>query len=539
MLKPKLTPGQTYLAALVAVSIATLVTLPARAWMGDRVPFVFYFAAVALSAGLGGLGPGILATALSTAFAVLIATAGEMPRGARMEAVAFGLVGLLTSALSEILRASYLRAEAARAELEKERRRAAFLAEASAIMDQSLDYNDTLSRVVKLMVPAVADACAIDLAEEGRGIRQIAAAHSDPAKTDLVRRLQCRYPLDSQGRNPVQHVLASGQPAVHQDISDRVLIQTARDPEHLEALRALGVRSYACVPLVARGRTLGALMLMSASRSRYAPRDIAFAQDLARRAALAVDNAQLYGAAQQELDYRRETQAVLSRNQQEIAALNARLQRALTETHHRVKNNLQIIAAMVDMQALEATDPVYRTQFQRLGASVRTLATIHDILTQAARQSGDAREVSARAILDKLIPLMQETAAGRRISYCADDLPVTAQQGTSLALLVNELVSNALKHSQGEVQVQFAVQNGSAVLQVMDDGQGFPPGFQPSEAANTGLDLVESLSRWDLGGQTHYENRPEGGACVRVIIPVRKQGDSQDREERMRGDAAA
>jgi two-component sensor histidine kinase len=206
--------------------------------------------------------------------------------------------------------------------------------------------------------------------------------------------------------------------------------------------------------------------------------------------------------------------------QAHIEALNTRLQRAMTETHHRVKNNLQIIAAMVDMRVLDGTPTIPAEEFKRLGNHVRMLASVHDLLTQQAKEDGQANHISAKAVMGKLLPLMQQTAGHRRIDFQADDCPFSARQGTSFALVVNELVSNAIKYGKNAIQVSLQVQDSTATLEVCDDGPGFPEGFNALEAANTGLELVEHLSTWDLGGRTRYANRPEGGGCVVLTIPL-------------------
>jgi two-component sensor histidine kinase len=124
-------------------------------------------------------------------------------------------------------------------------------------------------------------------------------------------------------------------------------------------------------------------------------------------------------------------------------------------------------------------------------------------------------------VLDKLLSLIQETNAHRRIRYHVADLRLTAKQGTSVALVVNELVSNAIKHGNSDVEVTFAERgDGKAALVVLDDGAGFPPDFDPVRAANTGLELVLSLTKWDLNGQVCYDNRPEGGGRVTILMPL-------------------
>jgi two-component sensor histidine kinase len=235
-----------------------------------------------------------------------------------------------------------------------------------------------------------------------------------------------------------------------------------------------------------------------------------------RTSALQAANADL----QTEITERKRAEQVLAENQKHIAALNERLQRAMTETHHRVKNNLQLIAAMLDMRLMENTPTISRHEIKRLASYIRTLAAVHDILTEQAKTDGEAYTVSAREILERLLPMLQEAYPEHRVAFAIQDATLTARQGTSLALVTNELVSNGLKHGKARVEVSLAVQEGLTVLEVYDDGPGFAPDFDPNRAANTGLELVENLSRHDLGAQTCYVNRPEGGACVRVIIPV-------------------
>lgn len=235
-----------------------------------------------------------------------------------------------------------------------------------------------------------------------------------------------------------------------------------------------------------------------------------------RTAELESSNKQLHA----EIAERERIEKTLRKHQEEIEGLNERLRRAMIETHHRVKNNLQIIAAMVDMRVMEGLKSIPTEEIRRLGTQVRTLAVVHDILTQEAKEDGQANYISTRCVLEELLPMLQETAEGRAIRFAIEDLRLPARHGTSLALLVNELVSNALKHGQGDVDVNLAVVAENAILEVRDQGLGFPADFDPSKASNMGLELVENLSRLDLGGNTQYENDAEGGACVHVTIPL-------------------
>lgn len=211
---------------------------------------------------------------------------------------------------------------------------------------------------------------------------------------------------------------------------------------------------------------------------------------------------------------------VRNRERIEIEALNRRLQRAMTETHHRVKNNLQVVSALIDLQVMQHPASVPAQELRRLGHHVTTLAAVHDVLTEQAKNDADVEFVSASAILRNLVPLLQRMAAEHSVDAELEDASLTARQGTGLALVATELVSNALKHGKSDVTVRFCTGDRSARLIVRDGGPGFPPSFDPSLAANTGLELVTNLSRWDLGGSIAFMNRKEGGAEVAVEIPL-------------------
>src|SRR5215216_1402640 len=170
-----------------------------------------------------------------------------------------------------------------------------FLAEASASLSSSLDYRATLARVARLAVPYLADWCAIDILEEDASLDRLALTHQDPEKVALARELEERYPPDLEAQRGVPQVLRTGQPELVPEIPESLLDEAVHEARHHEILRELGLKSYVIVPLVAHGRTLGAITLVSAeSGRRYGTAELELAEELARRAALAVDNARLY-----------------------------------------------------------------------------------------------------------------------------------------------------------------------------------------------------------------------------------------------------
>ena len=211
-------------------------------------------------------------------------------------------------------------------------------------------------------------------------------------------------------------------------------------------------------------------------------------------------------------------QAALLERHQEIEDLNKRLQRAIWESQHRIKNNLQILNGLVDAMRAD-TVPGSPQSLERLASHIRGLATLHDVLTYQTNIPGASLDrLSARLALERLIPAMVSILAPRTLALDAEDVELTVKQVTSLSLIVNELVSNAIKHGEGAITVSLKQEDMSLVLDVCNDGPGFPPGFDLQKSANTGLELIESIGTFDLAGRLTYENTATG-ARVRLRFP--------------------
>jgi PAS domain S-box-containing protein len=169
-----------------------------------------------------------------------------------------------------------------------------FLAEATGTLMGSLDYRESLQRLARLAVPFLGDICLVDMAD-GPAVVRMAAVHADPAKQPLVDRLAEEYPPDPFGSHPAVRAMVTGASAFAADMSDDFLRATTRDEDHLSLVRQLGFTSYMCVPLLARGKSLGTVTVVSCDPNRrFGPSDVATAEDLAWRAALAIDNARLF-----------------------------------------------------------------------------------------------------------------------------------------------------------------------------------------------------------------------------------------------------
>jgi PAS domain S-box-containing protein len=173
--------------------------------------------------------------------------------------------------------------------------RVEFLARIGELLASSLDYQETLRNVAGLAVPQLADWCAVDLFDaEGRR-EPVAIAHSQPAKLELAKRMRTYEPGQLDPEQGLGKVLRTGEPVLYTHISDELLVGAAVDEEHLRLLRAVGMRAVLIVPLKVASRTLGALTMVNSESGRtFQADDVEFAEQIASRAAVAVESARLY-----------------------------------------------------------------------------------------------------------------------------------------------------------------------------------------------------------------------------------------------------
>ncbi|MEH2446744.1 MAG: AAA family ATPase [Nostoc sp.] len=227
---------------------------------------------------------------------------------------------------SEAKRIQLIQEQTARLEAEADQQRAAFLAQVSATLVSSLDYESTLTSVANLVVPYFADWCSVYLLQDNQSINQVAVAHRDPEKVKLAWELYQRYPKDLDASEGVAKVLRTGLVEMVTEISDAALAATIQDPEHLRILRELGLKSCIILPLMARERIFGAISFVTAeSERRYSIADLPLTEDVAHRAAIAIDNARLYQEAQQAQTTAEQALERIARLQSITAALSESL----------------------------------------------------------------------------------------------------------------------------------------------------------------------------------------------------------------------
>jgi PAS domain S-box-containing protein len=391
-----------------------------------------------------------------------------------------------------------------------------FVADASNELAGLRDYQDTLNRIARLAVPVFADWCAIDLLNESGSLQRVVAAHVDPAKEQLARELHHRFPADA-GSPTVGgrwNVLRTGRAERAREISEKVLEQSAADPALRAALRSLGLRSYLCVPLAARGKVLGVITFVTAeSLRRYTAQDQALAEDLARRAAVAIDNTMLLRALQ---DSDRAKDVFL-------ATLAHELRNPLAP----VWNGLSIIKrAPGDAARVEQVADMIERQVGQLARLVDDLLDVSRISTgkiELKKERTDLASILRRAI-ETSRPHIE--AAQHKLSVRLPEEPAEVDgDPVRLAQVFSNLLNNAAKYTRpgGSIEVLAQAEPQQVVVSVRDTGSGIAPEMltkvfalftqatHPSErrqgGLGIGLSLVDGLVRLHEGS---VEARSEG-----------------------------
>jgi PAS domain S-box-containing protein len=407
---------------------------------------------------------------------------------------------------------------------ESARRQAAFLADATAVLSRSLDYRQTLAAVARLAVPEIADWCTIDIMEDGQ-LRRLAVAHVDPAKAEYARALEQRYPPDPKVSD-IYTVLRTGKPAMVAAVSPDFLASRVSSDEHLQIVTELGISSYMCLPIVSSGGTLGVMTFVLAGSSRhYTERELALGQEVAARAALAIDNAVAYRQAHEANRVKDEFLATLSHELR--TPLNAILGYSQMLNTGVLNGDRQSKALSVVLRNAEALRQIIddvldvsRITSGKLRLNVRSV-DLSEVLRNAVatvQPAAEAKGVSVQVVLDSEAP-----------PVCGD--PDRLQQ------VIWNLLSNAMKFTPrgGHVQLRLEPVDSAVQIVVSDDGQGIDPEFLPHiferfrqadsrfsrehGGLGLGLAIVRDLVHLHGGTVSASSDGPGTGATFVVRIP--------------------
>ncbi|HEU4886430.1 MAG TPA: ATP-binding protein [Thermoanaerobaculia bacterium] len=533
-----MTPATRYLIAVAVTVVALLLTGALPGFLAPMRLF-FLWCAVLITAVLGGLGPALLAVAISligAAYFIFGPQGSLHVSGA--DVVRLVLFALFAGGISYAVglrqraeeRAAALSAKL-RADIEVRRRqeeRVAFINRASEVLSSSLGVEQTMRNLARLCVPAIGDWCGIDIGTD-EGYERLVVEHSDVAKLQLVRELARFRPPPEV--DLIAQVIRTGKSQLVEEITDDLLAAATSSPEHLEMVRNLGLRSTIIAPMVARGRTLGALTVVyGESDRRYTREDVPFLEDLGRRAAIAIDNARLYEAAESANRAKDEFLATLS---------------------HELRTPLTAISGWAHMLQLGMTDEkTTRLAVDTILRSAKTQGELIDDLLDLSRVV--AGTLHLHIVTADLTKIVEDVLVAARPAADAKQLrmevvarPSVLVRGDDRRLrqIVWNLVSNAVKFTDegGAVRIELSVHGSSARVDVIDSGRGIDSAFLPyvwdrfrqadsstsRQHGGLGLGLAVVRHLVELHGGTVSVASPGAGrgATFSVELPLARLGE--------------
>jgi signal transduction histidine kinase len=403
-----------------------------------------------------------------------------------------------------------------------------FLAQASAVLDRSLDYKETLTNVVRLVVPRIADYAGIALLGDDGSLTWGYSAHCDPAKEPLVGRLRAYEPQVTIEDNPTAKALRTRETQFMPVVDETQLHLIARDDTHLSLLRQLAPTSVIFLPLVARDRVLGSLVLATTrdSERRFTDRDVAIANEVARRVALAVDRAILFRAADQAARAREQVVAVVS---------------------HDLKNPLATIQMAVnflleEMVPDDAAHVKERAQLQVIHRSAeRMYRLVHDLLDVTEIEAGKLPVARSSMGVDVLVTdaleLLRPLADAKGIALVTElptALPPVAADRERVLQVFSNLGGNAIKFTSqgGRVEIHASLRDAMVEFTVRDSGPGiaseelphvFDRFWQAKKTARSGAGLGLAIAKGIVeahSGDIRAESELGRGSSFVFTLPV-------------------
>ena len=429
---------------------------------------------------------------------------------------------------NEHQREQLIRGDAARLEAEAAERRSAFLAEAGTMLASTLDYEKTLINISRLAIPTFAEWCFVYLSLQGEEISSALIAHADPEKEYLAQQIEIRPEDLSSVTLPVVRVFRSGTPELFSDISEQELRETLNDDEKFEALVQLGIRSAVVLPILGRHAVLGVIGFVSPKPDRYTSTELTFAQELARRISLALENARLYREAQEANRAKDEFLATLS---------------------HELRTPLNAILGWTQILRTKRLDEITTGRaFEAIERNAKAQAElIEDMLDVSRIITGrlhlDLQPVELSSAVDAALDSVRPAAdaKGVRLEYALKPGPgMISGDPHRLQQIVWNLLSNAVKFTPagGMVKIKLERMESEVKLRITDTGKGIKPEFLPyvfdrfrqAEAmisrTSGGLGLGLSIARHLVelhGGLIEATSEGEGqGATFTVTFPLRE-----------------
>ncbi|MDP3047761.1 MAG: PAS domain S-box protein [Chloroflexota bacterium] len=418
------------------------------------------------------------------------------------------------------------------------------MAEAGPLLAASLDATSRLANIARVVVPLLADWCVVHVTEEGQPIRPVAVAHADPQKLAQAKALLLRPAPDADAPPGAAQVLRTGQPELYPEASEALLAAIARDADQIELVRSLGVKSAMIVPLVTRGHTLGTITLVLSAESgrQYTEVDLALAEELARRAALAVDNARLYAEAQQ---LNTELEERVARRTAELQAAitqleNSRAQLLLLAQHEQIRREEDrarmarevhdelgqaLTGLKMDLAWLQKHTGPKQTDLLR---KLRDMSDLVDTTIQGVRRI--ATELRPGMLDDLgLVPAMEwqlqefQKRSEIRCGFTSSlqEVALNPEETIVLFRILQETLTNVARHASAtQVEVLLDEEQGYVRLRVQDNGRGIT---ESEVNGSKSFGLLGMRERVKLrSGDFHIKGTPGQGTTVVIKLPLIK-----------------
>ena len=401
----------------------------------------------------------------------------------------------------------------------------AFLAEASATLASSLDYQTTLDAVARLAIPHIADWCTVDIFDEKGGLHLVSVAHIDPEKVKWARELRETNPVNMAAPSGLPQVLRTGRPELYPLITDEMLQATTSSEHELELSRTLGLTSVIIVPIRSAGRPIGGISLITTeSRRRYTEADLDMAEELGSRASLAIDNARLYKEAQDAVRIRDEFISIASHE----------LRTPIT--------SLKVYTQVMRKRFRREDDAMTSGQLERMEAQIDKLAKlITDLLDVSKIETGRLEYRSAPFDIESLV---REIVDQLRLSTETHEIDVEGEGPVTIAgdadrigQIITNLLTNAIKYSPkaDRVLVRVEPRGETVAVSVQDFGIGIDPRHQaevferfyrvtgPDERTYPGLGIGLYIAREIArrhGGDVAVESTQGEGSTFTLVLPI-------------------
>ena len=356
-----------------------------------------------------------------------------------------------------------------------------FLATASQMLSESLDYSSRLKKVAELIVPKIADWCSVDILDKDGILQRLAVVHTDPEKVTLAFELQRRFPPNPEAAAGTYNVIRTGKSEFYPDIPEELVTASTNDAEIIDIIRHLGLKSSMTVPLLAHGRALGTLTLVMAESGRhFDDADLALVEDLARRAALMIDNAKLFQETQQlntELEQR------VQQRTAHLTAVNKELEAFSYSVSHDLRAPLRAVDGFSQALLEDYDDKLdamgqdflnrIRTESQRMGHLIDDLIG----LSRFSRTEMDLIKIDLSQMAREIVAECREKEPDREVDVAIQEGVSCCGDERLIRVALQNLINNAWKFTSKTLHplIEFGCMNGDSAPEyyVRDNGAGF------------------------------------------------------------------